>query len=584
MPPWLVVALLLMIFRLPQSMEMLSVEIMELLRIEEAQRLELAVEGIEDGAGLGPDFTADLPDPAKMAPEELMAAFSLGANGPNAAMRDWLNGGACARFRAAAAGAIAGIGRAQWVEGRRKELLRQLIENKKELMAANLASFDDAALREVIRREIGPPPPNLPKNEAIALLLAFDQEKSARLRTRWGISAPDSGEGTGNGASGGDSFARWRLRLELVLTYPFFLIDMGVVFIPIMGLVTVLLPGVRQRWVEKRFGLRPEEGGLAEIEAIKVFAGQCAGTVAVRTNLLRPGIAFVYPGGDMRPRLALLGGMFALWRRSPKQARAVVLHESMHVRRGDYLLVGYGSIFERYLSWLVVGFAGLLVPLLVLNQIFSVGSIGLHPFHHCKAFALQLGRSVCAALSIFCQMLAKIILPLLALWALELNADYGVGREAQYLESIEQGGGRWSWLSRWAGWLTHPPLWIRRWFMRKEDWLRGMLRQLLFPAASVAGLLMLVLAALFAKLATGGIRSEDLAGLLDMGRSFFCEHAWLFAGMAMLILLWPLMANGWERLFCTAGRRYRRWDKGGALASLFLAIAAICAWRLGQGV
>lgn len=101
-------------------------------------------------------------------------------------------------------------------------------------------------------------------------------------------------------------------------------------------------------------------------------------------------------------------------------------------------------------------------------------------------------------------------------------------------------------------------------------------KQLFEQTATVAGLLMLVLAAFFAKLATGGITPEVLARLLDLSRSFFCGRAWLFAGMAMLILPWPLMVSRWERLFCTAGRRYRRWDKGGALASLLLAIVA--AW------
>lgn len=587
-PPWLFVVLLLMLFRLPQNIAAVFAETMAFLQFEEMQRLELAITGIEDGSSLPLEGLPALPDPTVVKPEEMIAALmEHGADDRHTLERDWLMGGACARFRAAAAGALAAIERARFLEEQHKVLLRRLVRLKKETMIERLERFGDEELLEVIRRETGVLPPAMAKTACVFFLLEFEDSRRARLRTQWGF--PDGDPATHNPRSltdraGVASPALWRLRIELLLAKPAFLIDLGVAVIPLLGLLTVLLPGVRQRWVEKRFGLRADVAGYREIEEIRTFMAERLGNMTMCCNLLRPGIAFVYPGGDRRPRLAVLGGMFALWRRSPEQARGVLLHETMHVRRGDYLLVGYGSLFERFLHWLVIGFMVVLATHLVVNMVFSVAAVGLDPAHQGQALVRQIGSACWATLSLFLLLLSKIMVPLLAIWALELNADHGAGPELKLsLQLTALTDTRLSRIHRWAGSLTHPPLWLRTWLLRGDDGLRGMVRQLVFPLAYLIGLVLLVLMGICTKMATGGLTREAMVWLLHLGRSAFAERWWIFGAMAVMVLVWPVLANGWERLFGGAGGIDRRLEQGRINAALVLAALAALAWWLGKG-
>jgi hypothetical protein len=521
-----------------------------------------------------------------MTPTELMAALmDPGAENRHIVARNWLMTGACARFRAAAASVLGHVEQARFLEGRHKELLRQLVQIKKDTMVMRLEQFGDDELREAIRREIGDPPSTLPKPESVSVLLEFDETRRVGLLKALGITASDRGSSNRDHDIRDlfpfDSPALWRLRIELLLAKPVFMIDIGIVLIPVFGLLTVLLPGMRQRWVEKRLGLQAQGGEYPEIEEMRDIAVRHAGPMTVRCNLLRPGIAFVYPGGDRRPRLAVLGGMFALWHRSPEQAKGVLVHEAMHVRRGDYLLVGYGSLFARYLDWLVIGFAGLLALHLVVNMVFSVSAIGLDVVYHAITLGTQMWRAACASLSIFFVVLSKIIVPLLAIWALELNADEGVGRErARYLDFAAQAGGRLSRIHQWAGSLTHPPLWMRRWLLYQDDWRRDVLRQVVFPVSYLIGIVLLLCMGALAKLATGGLTLESILWLLNLGRAAFSEKCWMFGGMAVLILVWPFFVHGWERVFSGAGGRCRRWGSGRIIAASSLAMVAALAWWL----
>src|SRR5450755_290214 len=146
---------------------------------------------------------------------------------------------------------------------------------------------------------------------------------------------------------------------------------MGILLIPILGLLTVLLPRWRAWMVERSFRLRHNAGEFPEVDEMQAFLAKSAPRIELRANLLHSGYAFVYPRSYRRPRLAVLGGMYALWRSDPKTARGILLHEIEHVRQGDYLIVGYGSFFSNYLKWLLISFVVLMTANLFVGIAFS---------------------------------------------------------------------------------------------------------------------------------------------------------------------------------------------------------------------
>lgn len=338
-PPWLLIALMLLVFRLPHSIEMLRADIDDFRKIEEMQRVPLVVEEIEDGSSLFPVDLTEFPSMDQMSTNEMETWLKNErhkAERRHTLLRDWLIGGACTRFRTAAARALVEIEQAKYLDEEQKTLLRQLVQIKKESLALKLEEFDDDELLELARQESSLNPPKMLKAEIITYLLEVDEELRERLSASWEKLELNLFQEVRptfeTGELGRVSINVWRSRIELALTKPAFLIDLGILLIPILGLLTVILPHWRGWALEKRFGLREHTGGFPEIDEMQVMKN--APRIELRANLLRPGFAFVYPRGYWRPRLAVLGGMYALWRSDPERARNILLHEIEHVRQG----------------------------------------------------------------------------------------------------------------------------------------------------------------------------------------------------------------------------------------------------------
>lgn len=352
-----------------------------------------------------------------------------------------------------------------------KALLRQLVQIKKESLFLLLDELGDDELLALARQESSLNPPINKREEIINYLIEVDDERRERLSSDWKELEKNllkTSSTIERGKVDSVSIDVLRSRLALVMNKPAFLMDLGILLIPILGLATVILPHLRGWALEKRFGLRENTGSVPEIDEMQTFVTKNAPRIELRVNLLRSGFAFVYPKGYRRPRLAVLGGMYALWRSEPEKAKDILLHEIEHVRQGDYLLVGYGSFFVKYLKWLVICFIVLMIATLISGIVFSLGSIGFNLAHQGKTFGTQVVMMLSSTVSIVFLLMSRIILPLMGIWALELNADFAVSRERAL--KLEYSGTATRLIvkfSRIFGSLSHPPLWLRTWLGKR---------------------------------------------------------------------------------------------------------------------
>jgi len=212
--------------------------------------------------------------------------------------------------------------------------------------------------------------------------------------------------------------------------------------------------------------------------------------------------------------------------------------------------------------------------------VFSMGSIGIHPAHQMKLFGKSTFMALSSTATIFFMIMTKITTPLLGIWALELNADYGVSREQGLqlecdTKAMTVGVGR---ISQIIGTLTHPPLWLRTWLIKRNDWVRGLCRQMLFPVSFLIVILMFFFTVIFLKLATQTLSFETLDLLLGLCRESFESMYLAFGVMTALLLSWPWLSGYWERFFVGEGRLYKWGDGGRCISELLLGILTILAW------
>lgn len=564
LPPWLFLALILLVYRLPYSMKMLHEDINDILTIEEYQQVNLAVNEIEDGSSL---FPLEFNKPSSDRMEDLMKWMEKEqqkAKQQHVKLRDWVMGGACVRFRATAGNALIVIDQAKRIEEKHKILRRQLVSNKKEMLALRLEEFNSNELAELIRQDSGSNvPQSLSKTEIISYLLEP------------GVRIPKETERTWSWQASSEA---WQSRVNLILSKPTILIDLSIPLIPIFALVWILLPRWRGQKIEKKFGLMEDKGSFPEIREIQKFVTSYVPNIEVRVNLLRPDAAFVYSMGYRQPRLAVLAGMYMLWRSNQESAQAVLLHEIEHVRQGDHLLVGYSDFFKEYLKSLFIGFAGIMALHLIIGIFFSTKTVGVNWSHQGKLLGILSFNSLTSAFSVFFQMMSKIIMPLLGLWAVELNADYAVIRAGnQQLEGMIRSSTA---TRAFFNMLTHPPRWLRIRLSKNDDWFTDMLRHIIFPISFILAILMFFLMGLFAKMPDTGLFSKTLPWLLGLCRESFASMYWIFGSIAVIVLFWPFIAGYWEYIFVGERRCYQYWGKGRCAVALLLTIFSISAWLL----
>lgn len=592
LPPWLFISLVLLVYGLRLVPGLVQAGIQDIERIEDLGRVSYAVESIEDGVPLF------FPDQTESSTIDEMSMDQMEASmvRRHALLRDWLMGGACTQFRTAAAHALVTIQDAKYLSEQEATLSLQVIQRKKEVLASELEGLDDDELREIVRQESRLNPPQLPKPKIIDYLLEVDDERRERLSTRWEILHPGLSEQISSSRQTRDWFNAkvWRARFDLVaiklsLWLSLFL-ELSIFMIPLYGLLAVLLPHWRGWLVEKSYGLSRRASNFPEVDEIQAFVSKHAPRVEVWTNFLRPDFSFVYSRGYRSPRLAVFGGAYVLWRNDREKAEGLLLHEIEHIRQGDHLLVGYVTFFAKYLQWLLIGFIILMAAHVIVGTPVSVGVIKLPGYlqfnllyslsgHYDKSFMSQVAITLSATVAIFFLLMTRIMVPLLGIWASELNADYGASQQLRlHMDNLNPTTGWTRRILKMTGSLTHPPLWLRKWLIQKDNWLRSLVRHLVFPCSYLMANLMFFLMGVFAKWEVHGLPAGTVAWLLQLCRTSIANIYWLFGGMALLVLIWPYLAGYWERFFVGGRLLQLRWDGGRWGTTMLLGLLAALAW------
>jgi len=374
--------------------------------------------------------------------------------------------------------------------------------------------------------------------------------------------------------------------------------DLLIAILPLTCLLTILLPHARGRYLEHKYRLTAPDSALPYIAEIESFVRRETPKVEIRVNLLRAGmLAFVYPAGFRQPRLALFGGFIRLWLSDRLTAEGILLHELAHLRRGDHLIVGAGSLFETFLKYLplvviVAAFAGW--PLLfmaqlldsyefqrALNEMASLVSQTADRswlWQFAKLEGLHFIGLLAITIPMFFQALAFLVVPILAIWSAEFNADQLAARQQNSAEGVLQGlsktSGTLSWWRRLWLVVAHPPRFLRRFSLRHPDGIWHLALLLVFPFAFVAQWLCLLLFAVSAN-AGSAERLGELSGI------FFRNTRLVFALLCLTLLLWPFVAPSWERFHAhrlpekTPLRKTPYFASAALFGCVYLALAAV---------
>ncbi len=381
-------------------------------------------------------------------------------------------------------------------------------------------------------------------------------------------------------------------------------VDWFAPIILVAGIVTTLLPWVRRRYVERRYGLRDPATAPPGFAAIHDFIQRHAPGVAVTTNLLRRESAFVYPLGYRRAAVAVCGGLYKIWQTDRPAAEAILLHELAHCRRGDFLVLGTGSPISSGLKYAFLCFVLVLaLPHLIISVDDAVAlrarvaalqqqvapavlpNFDFDSSRHARQLVWQQIVNQIQLLLMSClQFVAFLVVPLAGIWAAELNADRLVVGEQGSDVPIQRGLGR---LSR-GGWrwlfsaLTHPPRWLRRSAMRFQT-LGLVVLVTILPIAYFGRLMLLHGWASISMMSLPDVTGEQIRTVaIENTRQYIAGHLPLWIVTTAVVAAWPWAFTRWESLFIVNARATRgqtaRWIYV-VVASVCLGLAAL-SWRL----
>ncbi|MGO8888133.1 MAG: hypothetical protein ACLQB1_00225, partial [Streptosporangiaceae bacterium] len=255
-------------------------------------------------------------------------------------------------------------------------------------------------------------------------------------------------------------------------------------------------------------------------------------SIRLRATARDDQMARIYPVGWRTARIAFFRPLPELWRRDREAAQAILLHEVAHRRHGDQLVVGLGSPLIWLMRIWVPAFAVLaLAPVVVYA---AVGG-GLLTQAVAGQGALQL-----------LQPAVLLILPVTALWLAELDADLVAARVLgvePVRRALQATGG-----SRLLGLLSQPPRRLRLRSAAARP--RGTFALLAaWPTALVAQLLVIIAGAAVAYLLISQSLPDTGRDLLAGTHQFLRSNQALVIAAIILLLLWPLLARPWDRLW-----------------------------------
>jgi Zn-dependent protease with chaperone function len=309
-----------------------------------------------------------------------------------------------------------------------------------------------------------------------------------------------------------------------------------------VGVLGVVFPQLRSRWVERRFKLSSDDRPV--MTEMQWFVDAHDPSIRLRVSIRADQMARIYPAGWRSARIAVFRPLTVLWHRDRKAAEAILLHEVAHRRQGDHLITGLGSPFV----WLI----RICVPAYLLFVLIPA-----------VAYPAAGGNRLSAAETVLL-IPSVIVLPVIALWLAELSADRQAARAAG-IDALQQAlqataGQHASLAARAVTLLSHPPRRLR-------------LRCAAAGSAGTAALMATWPAALaaFALISfgmqvpgpVGSLSPRIYVVYLQMAvTGVVAEGRPVVIASAVVLVAWPALAVPWGRLWSSGphpGRRQPWW-------------------------
>jgi hypothetical protein len=314
-----------------------------------------------------------------------------------------------------------------------------------------------------------------------------------------------------------------------------------------VGVIATMFPGLRGRWVERRYpdadwdvpdaSADGEAAGAwaasvrSRLAQMQEFVDQHDPSIRLRAVAGDDQLAGVYPAGWRSARIAVFTPLFPLWDQDRAAAQAILLHEVTVRRHGDQFVVGLGSPLVRLLRIWVPVFILLTVAPLIIYVALGSGLLT-------QAVS---GRGA----QLLLQPTALLILPVAALWLAELNADQVTARilGAETLRDALA-------VSRESR-QTRPP---RRLRLRYAAPRRAGTFTVLaaWPVALIVQLLVIIAGALIAYLLVSQSPHDIGTNVLAGTHEFLGSDRILIIAAIVLLLCWPVLARPWGRLWSAA--------------------------------
>jgi hypothetical protein len=302
------------------------------------------------------------------------------------------------------------------------------------------------------------------------------------------------------------------------------------------GVIATMFPRLRGRRAERHFGLAEDAAGDGAVLAqMQEFVGRYDPAIRLRASARDGQMARIYPVGWRAARIAVFRPLTELWGRDREAAQAILLHEVVHRRHGDQLVVGLASPLVWLMRIWVPAFILLtLAPVMV----YAALGGGLLTQAVAGPGARQLLQPV-----------ALLILPVTALWLAELDADLVTSRVLG-AEPVRRAlaATRDTRAPAAARLLSRPPRWLRlRYAASRPAGTFALLTA--WPAALIAQLMVISAGAAIAYLLISQSLHDIGQDLLAGARQFLLSDRILIIAAIILLLMWPVLARPWHRLW-----------------------------------
>lgn len=243
---------------------------------------------------------------------------------------------------------------------------------------------------------------------------------------------------------------------------------------------------------------------------------------------------------------------------------AILLHEIAHYEHGDALIAGEGSLLQKMLDvWFPLFLLICFGPLVILwgdqavTFVQSSSRLGsplplllLHEF--VNLLVIFVPGWFLILIEEFLHTASFFLLPLAAVWCIELNADQAVLQTMHPTDTLLQALGQFHVSTGWQeglfAYAAHPPKRLRQWVIQNMDKKGSVLLLLLVFPLAIFFLLLDVLPTFLVQVSS----EQVFPGHTDLGRSLAIDVGAVLGtaapiwGVSMIVLLvWPFVQSFW---------------------------------------